>query len=335
MMIGVVVLTFHSADVIEACLTSLVSADYSDLRIVVCDNNSQDNTLDVVRSWAQARDLDLAELDADAGPTAGEPSRVTLLHTGANLGFAGGVNKGLAHLMADPEIDLFWVLNPDSETAPETPAAYAKCAQEAKEFGIMGGRILYHDAPRLIQSDGGQIRAWSGICHNVNSGEEPDQAIRPAPENLDFISGANMVASRKFIERVGLMVEDYFLYYEEVDWAARRGDLPLLLCPDAKVIHHGGTVIGTGSVTRAASPFANFFNYRNRMRFMRRFQPWRLPVSWGLSMLRVVKMCLKGDTKGAWGAFTGLNGLPPPAAVRNRIAVQDRDMAFKMVDRTR
>ena len=163
----------------------------------------------------------------------------------------------------------------------------------------------------------------------------PGDAQFPDVTSLDFISGANMVASRMFIEQIGLMVEDYFLYYEEVDWAARRGDLPLALCPEAVVVHHGGTTIGTGSVTKRASGFANYFNYRNRMRFMRRFHPGALPIVWGLAMLRVAKLVAVGAAAEAWAALAGLNGLPPPAAVRNRIAPDDRAQAFKLRDRTR
>ena len=85
-----------------------------------------------------------------------------------------------------------------------------------------------------------------------------------------------MVVSRDFLARVGPMREDYFLYYEEVDWALRRGDLPLAFAGDAIVYHHGGTSIGTGRLDERPSAFSNYFNYRNRMRFMRRFHPWRL-----------------------------------------------------------
>lgn len=330
MIMGVVVLTFHSSDVIEACLNSLIASDHADLRIVVVDNNSKDNTVALVKAWAQAQALELA--DGNAGV---QGARITLIETGANLGFAGGVNRGLAHLQADPQVELFWVLNPDSEALPVTARAYAEHAAQNPGFGLMSGRTLYHEAPRLIQSDGGRVRPWSGVCEHVNSRLAPEAAIRPDPGTLDFVSGANMVASRAFLDQVGLMVEDYFLYFEEVDWAARRGNLPLVICEDALVLHHGGTVIGSGTVSQAPSPFSNFFNYRNRMRFMRRFSPMRLPVAWGVSMLKIAKMVLQGDIKGAWGGFTGLNGFPPPRAIRDRIAPEDREMAFRLRDRTR
>lgn len=332
--IGVVVLTFHSADVIAACLDSLAASRGAELRIAVCDNKSQDSTVDIVRGWAEARGLDLTEIQPGGESPAARGS-LTLIHTGGNLGFAGGVNVGLRYLLEDPEVDLFWILNPDGEATPETAAAYLRRAEEVGPFSLMGGRTRYHEAPRHIQTDGGRVDYWSGVCRNVNLGMAPEEATFPEAGSLDFIAGANMVASRAFLERAGLMVEDYFLYYEEVDWAARRGALPLAVCPEAEVIHHGGTSIGTGRLTRRPSPFANYFNYRNRMRFMRRVRPFALPATWGLSMLRVARLVLYGAWDEAWAAFAGLSGLRPPAAVRERIAPEDRALAFEFRDRTR
>jgi GT2 family glycosyltransferase len=334
-MIGVVVLTFRSGDVIEACLDSLPLDTEPGLRVVLCDNQSDDDTVNIIRTWARKSGRNLAEHDAGALALPVDQGPLTLLHVGANLGFAGGVNVGLTHLMRDPDIDLFWILNPDCEVTPGAATAFRERAASAGRFALMGGRICYREAPNLIQSDGGRVDRWSGICSNINQNSDPRIAVVPKEESLDFISGANMVASRLFIERTGLMVEDYFLYYEEVDWAARRGDLPLLYCPEALVYHVGGTTIGTGSTNRRPSPFANFFNYRNRMRYMWRFHRGRLPSAWALSLLRVAKLMAIGAWAEAWAAFSGLHGLPPPDHVRNVIAPIDHKRAFKMKDRSR
>jgi peptidoglycan/xylan/chitin deacetylase (PgdA/CDA1 family) len=129
------------------------------------------------------------------------------------------------------------------------------------------------------------------------------------------------------------MAENYFLYYEELDWAARRGDLPFRLCSEAMVHHHGGTTIGTGSVTRLPSGFANYFNYRNRMRFMWRFHPTRLPLAYGYSMAVIATLCARGAWDSAVGAFCGLHRLSPPAAVRARLSPEAAARAFGQAGR--
>lgn len=326
--IGVIIVTYMSGPVISECLDSLMRSTHRDLRVVVCDNRSPDDTVARIRAWAEAHGRPLAEHDDPETLAEPAPGSVTLLHTGGNLGFAGGVNAGLRALRRHEEIGLFWVLNPDSIVLPDTASAFARCALVQPRFGLMGGRIVYSEPPNRIQSDGGRVSRFTGICRNVNQGQPGDMADRPDAASLDFISGASMVASRAFVDRAGLLVEDYFLYFEEVDWAARRGDLPLIICKDAVVHHHGGTAIGTGSLTRRASAFANYFNYRNRMRFIRRFHPLGLPIAYTASLARIAKLAIVGAWPEAGGAFRGLNGLAPPRSVAERIGPDTAALAF-------
>ena len=269
--IAVVICTYGAADVITDCLDSLMATRGVRLRVAICDNVSPDDTVAVVTDWATKHGIDVTH--AHAGDQAdADPAWLSIVQSPSNLGFAGGVNAGLTWFMSRPEIDLFWVLNPDSMVRPDTAAAYVARAGEVGTFGLMGGRTQFAESPGLIQSDGGRVRHWTGgVCLNVNNGMMPETAVPPDANSLDFLSGANLVASRAFLETVGLMKEDYFLYYEEVDWAYRRGDLPLVTCPDAVVHHHGGTAIGSSVMGRPASAFANYFIYRNRMRFVARF----------------------------------------------------------------
>jgi hypothetical protein len=245
-----------------------------------------------------------------------------------NRGFAAGVNRGLRSLQRDPRCGLFWILNPDCEVAPGAAAAFERCAAAAGDFALMGARIVYLEPPGLIQSDGGRVGRWTGLCRNVNQGADPAATGRPAAGELDFISGASVVASRRFVETAGPMPEDYFLYYEEVDWAARRGALPLVLCEGAVIHHHGGTAIGSGAVNRLPTPFALYFNYRNRMRYLRRMRPLALPVAYLASLARVAKLLALGARAEAESAFRGMHGRAPPRAVRARLSPEAAALAF-------
>lgn len=200
-----------------------------------------------------------------------------------NGGFAFGSNRGLELLLGDPQLQLFWLLNPDCEVLPDTAAHFLASGREGG-FSLMGGRTIYLTRPDAIQTDGGRVSRWTGVCESINAGRPLAGTQMQDAASVDFITGANCVASRQFIEQAGLMEEDYFLYYEEVDWAFRRGDLPLRQVPEAVIHHHGGTTTGTGTIDRSPSAFANYFNYRNLLRFVRRFFHcrchWHLPMVW-------------------------------------------------------
>jgi len=290
---GVVLVTYNSQADIAACLNSLNAADIA-MQIVVVDNASTDGTIAKVQASKQA---------------------LTLLKMPQNIGFAAGVNQGLAYLMQNPALDRFWVLNPDSTCTASTPRALAT---HPEPFALLGCRITYADPADQIQIDAGTVNWWTGATGNMGLG---CAATRPPPDmtKADFISGASMVASRAFIEAAGPMPEDYFLYYEEVDWAMRRGDLPLAFCDDARVFHAAGASIGSPTLARGPSEVSTYFKHRARLRFIARFNPVALPVAYLFGWAKIMQSLSRGQWRSAMSALRAIHGLRPSAVVRAAI----------------
>ncbi|MGR3371541.1 MAG: glycosyltransferase family 2 protein [Pseudooceanicola nanhaiensis] len=330
--LGVVLVTFNSGDVILDCLESLLAAEDVWLDIVIVDNASTDGTPQRLRDWASGRqaytppgDLPFplatqpkpVKMDGAARTPGGH--RVMLKESGGNLGFAAGVNLGLAELAGRPGIDRFWILNPDSAVPPGSAAAFARQPAPAEGFALMGGRVFYLERPDQIQIDGGRIDWRTGRTHNANQYAPADTPV-PDPEELDFITGASMVASREFYVAAGPLPEDYFLYYEEVEWALRRGDLPLAYCPGGVVYHRAGTSIGSQAPGRPASPFSLYFIHRARLMFIRRHRPGALPGALAFSLAKAGQLALKGYPREAAALLAGSFGRSPPAGVRARLS---------------
>jgi len=341
--LGVVVVTFNAADVIFDCLESLLAAQGVALRIVVVDNASSDGTIAQLRDWAAGSTAysPPADMPFELHPTpkpialhsAGHRSEtpdshsITVIETGMNAGFAAGVNRGLAELAGDQNIDRFWVLNPDSAVPPQTPLAFA--SHDPGAFSLMGARVLYYDAPHDIQIDGGLINKRTGVTGNIGLGCAPETSPAPDSAQLDFITGASVVASRAHYEGAGPMPEDYFLYYEEVDWALRRADLPLAYCPEGLVYHRAGTAIGSPTLGRPASPFSIYFKHRARLRFVRRYFPLNLPIAFAYSLAKAAQLALKGYRREAWTLLMGSLNRPPPAYVRSVLTPEAAQLAFE------
>lgn len=334
--LGVVVVLFNSADVVVECLESLFASRDVELSVVVVDNNSTDNSCDVVRDWSSGRVrfsppersplfYDSTEVAKPVPLAEYKPNEqfqispgVTLIESPVNGGFAYAVNLGLKALLAAPDIDLFWIFNPDCVTHPDTAASYIRHAEKAS-FALMGGLTIYYENPDQIQSYGGRVSRWTATCVPISRGCSPRNTTAPDASTVDFVTGANMVASRQFVERVGLMTEEYFLYYEEVDWAFRRGSLPIVIISDAVVYHHGGTSIGSGTVSRRATPFANYFNYRNRIMFARRYFRWQMSIVYLGALAKGVQLVLQGSRNEAWAIFRGVFNCRPPREVLGRV----------------
>jgi GT2 family glycosyltransferase len=326
---GVVVVTFRSEDVIAECLETLASSVDVDLKVVVVDNASPDASCTVIAHWASGaapfrhpvnsplparepvvKPLPLEVLDeASVGRPLGP---LTLIRSSVNRGFAGGVNIGLQALLG--QVEWCWLLNPDCAVLPTTACDYAAAALSSPGFGLMTCRTVYYDRPDCIQTAGGRVDRLTGVCHQRDSEAE----IQGAP-SLDWVTGANMLVSAAFLNRAGLMREDYFLYYEEVDWAFRRGDLPIVFLPNPVVYHHGGTAIGTGSIDRRPSAFANYFNHRNRIRFAKRFlNSW--PVgAYLFGFAKAAQLTLIGAMDEAHAVVAGMFEWAPPCNVREQL----------------
>lgn len=346
MAIGVVVVTFEADDIITDCLESLLaSAGGVDLRIVVADNASSDQTVKTIRDWAGgtrppppvAGDIPYTPVPhgpvplVEGAAAVGNLGRgeIGLITSSENLGFAGGVNLGLRALMANPDVTCFWVLNPDCMAGAGTAKRLQDRAQAAGRFGIIGGRVYYTTPPDMIQADGGRVNLWTGICNPCNLRKVGKDVPAPDQASLDYIVGSHMFVSRDFIEQAGFMPEDYFLYYEEVDWSLRRGDLPLLFEPEAAVYHHGGHTIGSATVRSGPSPLSAYFLNRARMRFVARYRPWALPISFTYSTTRAIRALLRGQRAAGLAALRGLFGMPPSQAMLARIgrkALPDRTL---------
>jgi len=208
-------------------------------------------------------------------------------------------------------------LNPDSVVPPGTPAAFA--THDPGPFSLMGGRVTYYHRPDIIQNDGGTLNRWTGVTGNLNLFKPINETSAPKAAALDFVTGASLVVSRAHYERAGPMSEDYFLYYEEVDWALRRGDLPLALCPDARVYHHAGTAIGSPTLGRPASPFSLYFKHRARLRFVGRHLRGRFLSAWAYTLAKALQYRLKGWQVEASAVIDGASGQGPSQTILDRL----------------
>jgi GT2 family glycosyltransferase len=339
--LGVVVVAFNSADVILDCLEGLLASVDVSLRLVVVDNASTDDTVALIRDWAAGRQVYVAPGDISFGltpcakpvpvlqtvPEAGSHS-LTLIEAAVNGGFAAGVNIGLAMLAGCQSVNRFWILNPDCIVPPHTAHQFAAAPEPSGGFALMGGRVLYVDPPGMIQIDGGTINRRTGVTGNLGLGQDHAQTPPPDPAAIDFITGASMVASRRFYEAAGPMPEDYFLYYEESDWALQRGDLPLIYCEDGLIYHRAGTAIGSPTLGRPASPFSLYFKHRARLRFVRKYFPRNLVFAYAYSLAKALQLVFKGYPTEAWTILTASLDMQPSAEIRAKLTEEAARRAF-------
>ena len=282
------------------CIGSVLEQTHPGLHLFLVDNDSHDQSIENICKWCAApttqthwRNHDgvmrisdrsttpipirVVDRPAHALPAPPQDCRVTLIRSGGNLGFAGGCNVGIRAAGLD-EFDFFWLLNSDTVVHRDALAALVRRAQASERFGIVGSTIRYYDRPDIIEALGGArledttLTAWL-IGRNRRLDASPIDTAAVERE-MFYVTGASMLVSNAFVREVGLMQEDYFLYFEEMDWAMRgRGRFSWGYAADSHIFHKSGA-----SSTKVVPAFSANLYYRNRIRFAVRFFPTRLPT---------------------------------------------------------
>ncbi len=275
----VLLLNWHGwSDTIE-CLESVFRQKYGNYQVTVCDNDSGDDSVARIRAWAAGEAIPFVEYYRDRGEEGGEPSDATvplvLLHTGENLGFAGGNNVGLRYALARGDAEYVWLLNNDTVVDADALAHKVALAETDPRIGMLGAKICYYDEPGIIQAiGGGNVVRWKGMAPLVGSGCADDGSWRETKE-VDCILGASLLVRAATVRDVGLLDERYFMYAEEMDWCerARRRGWRLLYSPGSTVWHKDGRSTGR------RSPAQDYYSVRSTLTFVKKFEPQLLPIT--------------------------------------------------------
>lgn len=273
MHVAIVIVSYRNSGDVERCLAGLAKLDYGDFEVVVCENGGP----------AAYQALTAALPTKLEG---GQP--VLMLQAPGNIGYAAGVNLGMS---GAPDADAWWVLNPD--TVPDPHALTALLARlEPGDCHAVGCTVLKTGG--VVQSHGGLWRPWLARAVSIGFGQAADAPVDAAAiERVQsYLNGACMLVDRHFLELVGPMREDYFLYCEEVEWflrAARKG-LKLGYAPDARVFHEAGTTTGSHTALRERPRTSIYYNERNKILLTRDMFPGRIlmaaPAALALAILR-------------------------------------------------
>lgn len=297
----VVLVNYRRVDDTKACIESLIrlATPAIELTVAVCDNGSTvasaEALMAVIQSSPLAPALTSADPASDVRVLDGKvgPHRCVLVLSPKNLGFAGGNNLALHAARRSGGYDYVWFLNNDTEVAPDSLACMLGRMEQDARIGLCGATLVYAWDRARVQCFGGcRLNVWTGATHQIGHGSAwpCDVDLNEVEGQMAYPAGASMLASRRFLDTVGLMVEDYFIFYEEIDWSirARKAGFRIAYAPDAVVYHKEGASIGTGHSTKR-SALAEYFGLRNKLLFTWRFYPWAMPSVWLISWLQVLR----------------------------------------------
>lgn len=244
--VSIITVNFNQPLVTEQLLASIQEHNtYPSVEIIVVDNASKINN---IPEWKL------------------KYPHVKFIRSEVNLGFAGGNNLGVKEATGDY---LFFVNN-DTEFTPGLVETLINILDQNPKVGMVSPKICYFDQPNMLQYVGYTPMNYY-VARNSCIGQfEPDKG------QYDHITGptgyghgAAMMLKREAIDKAGLMAENYFLYYEELDWGDRikRAGYEIWVEPKALIYHKESVSVGK------ASGLKEYFMNRNRILFIRRNAP--------------------------------------------------------------
>ena len=223
--LSVVLVNYNTAHLLDEVFGALEAASEGvSLQIIVVDNASRDNSLEVLRT---------------------RYPHVELIANTTNVGFGRANNQALPLVRGRYVL----LLNTDAFVSPDSLRTTLACMEQHPRCGILGVRLVGRDGAlqpscRYFPTPFNGFILVTGLTRFFPSVRMVDdmQWDHAALRECDWVPGCYYLMRRELIEQVGLFDPRYFLYYEEVDhcFAAKRAGWQVLYCPDTTVVHIGG-----------------------------------------------------------------------------------------------
>lgn len=237
--IAIVVVNYRTPELVIDGLRSLrADAEQGGIAVYVGDADSRDESVERISQFIAEEGLDWA----------------LCYDIGRNGGFAFGNNHILrTHVLSDPEVTHIYFLNPDAYVRAGAIAALVKGLDQYPNAGIVGSRLENPDGS--LRSYGFRAPTpwrefFRGARLSLFDRYLPGTTIKiealTRDQSVDWVTGASFMIRREVLDRVGLMDDAFFLYFEETDLMtrARKQGYDVWHISESRVVHLAGQATG-------------------------------------------------------------------------------------------
>jgi GT2 family glycosyltransferase len=224
--IGIVTVTYNSAQVLDGFLSSVLGQLQRNFLLYVVDNSSSDDTLERLARY--------------------DDRRIVLIANRENVGVARGNNQGIrAALEAGCHSVL--LINNDTEFDADLLLRLGTGLRD-HQCDMVVPKIMYFEEIHRIWCAGGYFDRWKGYLGVHYGQDEADRGQFDEVRRVEYSPTCCMLIRKEVFERIGFMDEQYFIYFDDADFClrAKNNDLKLLYLPDAKLWHKVSSLTGGG-----------------------------------------------------------------------------------------
>jgi GT2 family glycosyltransferase len=281
--VAVVILNYNGSKYLQQFLPSVIASTYSNLQIIVADNNSSDDSIAMMRE---------------------KFPQIHLILLQENSGFAGGYNKALQQVNAD----VFVLLNSDVEVTPNWIEPIVELLEKNENIAAVQPKIRsFHNKEYFEYAGacGGWIDSlgYPFARGRVFETVEKDEGQYDDIQNVFWATGAALFIRSNIWKQSGGLDESFFAHQEEIDlcWRIQLMGYKIAVCPASVVYHVGGGTLPKGA-------HKTFLNFRNNLIMLNKNMSasekmYKLPFRFLLDWIFSVKALLSGDVASSKAVF--------------------------------
>ena len=288
-------------DTIE-CVESLFKLDYSNVHIVIIDNASSDSSLAHIKDWAAGKHIISTNNPyykkytepfinkpfpyhfvsvENPGTVDTNQIKLSIIESKTNNGYAAGNNIGITYALAQGDASYIWVLNNDTIVPPHALSyqieQFESEHKKGYKTGVIGSKLLLYHQPTHIQHMGVKYQPAFAYAKIVGQNQEDQGIENGTNHDFDQLGGASLLMSAPFIDDVGLLSEEYFLYMEEADLAVRAKNKgwKLSYCYQSKIYHKEGASINQND-QQIKSALSEYYWIRSKVLLTLKHYTWHI-----------------------------------------------------------
>ncbi len=294
------ILNWNNSEDTIRCVESVINLIIPDslcLYVILIDNCSTDNSTQNIKKWYEEKQLSLNTVFIKDYPETnlafGCINQSTNLATGVhhvmlvnsfNSGYAGGNNLGIRfaqYIMSK----YIWILNNDTWVDTLSFTSLIESSYLCNDNCIQGSTILEPNSSVIQCAGGCTFNKYFTYGRQILKGTDiailDETDINLINDQIDYISGCSLFLPVDILNKVGLLEEKYFLYFEEVDFCIRaiRLGFKLKYVSESIIWHKEGSTINNSNDYAKKSLVSERYNLQGRFIFNKKFFPYIIPIT--------------------------------------------------------
>lgn len=256
MHVSIIVLNYNGWQHTIECINSLLSLNYESFDILIVDNNSTDMSVIKIKDWLCSK--------CSVGDNANEyiannNINIRIIMNASNVGYAAGNNIGIKKEIDKYRSNYIWLLNNDTVVESNALQYMVNIMEINHDIAICGSKIIDYYNRDIILSLGTMYDRFWGLHKNV---KELSKLY-----DIDGVQGCSMFIRSRCINIIGLLPEEYFMYFEESDYClkAKISKFKIVTSTDSIVYHKEGAASGVNSSQFIINVFNDLLCLRNRL----------------------------------------------------------------------